>query len=77
MVVLAAIPSSSVALVVLRSASLGVRSGVATAFGIAAGDLIFVALAISGRLRPNHELSCIVIICRAPQPEHFGGVGAN
>ena len=48
MVGLAAIPSSSVALVVLRSASLGVRSGVATAFGIAAGDLVFVALAIGG-----------------------------
>lgn len=48
MVALAASPSSSVALVVLRSASLGVRSGFATAFGIAVGDLVFVGLAIGG-----------------------------
>jgi threonine/homoserine/homoserine lactone efflux protein len=48
MAVLAAIPSSSVALVVIRSASLGLRSGVAVALGIAFGDIVFVALAIAG-----------------------------
>ncbi|ARQ02816.1 hypothetical protein CAK95_07575 [Pseudorhodoplanes sinuspersici] len=48
MAALAALPSSSVALVVLRSASLGVRSGIAAAFGIAFADLVFVALAVAG-----------------------------
>lgn len=48
MAALAAIPSSSVALVVMRSASLGLRSGIAAALGIALGDLVFVALAVAG-----------------------------
>lgn len=48
MITLAAIPSSSVALVVVRSATLGVRNGIAAALGIVVGDLIFVALAITG-----------------------------
>lgn len=48
MITLAAIPSSSVALVVVRSATLGVSNGIAAALGIVVGDLIFVALAIAG-----------------------------
>ncbi len=48
MLALAAIPSSSVALVVARSSSLGFRNGVATTAGIVAGDLIFVTIAIMG-----------------------------
>ena len=48
MVALAALPSSSVALVVVRSATQGVRHGIAAALGIALGDLIFVALALAG-----------------------------
>ncbi len=48
MVALAALPSASVALVVVRSATHGTRQGIAVAFGIAVGDLIFVALAIAG-----------------------------
>jgi threonine/homoserine/homoserine lactone efflux protein len=48
MVALAAIPSTSVALVVTRAASLGVADGIAVAAGIVVGDLIFVFLAIFG-----------------------------
>ncbi len=48
MVALAALPSSSVALVVVRSATHGLRHGIAASLGIAMGDLIFVALAIAG-----------------------------
>jgi len=48
MLVLAAIPSASVALVVTRSATLGVRNGAAVAGGIVLGDLIFVCCAILG-----------------------------
>ena len=46
--VLSAIPSTSVALVVIRSATLGVTNGFAVVAGIILGDLLFIMLAISG-----------------------------
>ena len=46
--VLSAIPSTSVALVVTRSATLGVTNGFAVVAGIILGDLLFIMLAISG-----------------------------
>ena len=48
MVALAAIPSASVALVVTRSATLGVSNGLAVSAGIVLGDLLFITLAIFG-----------------------------
>ncbi|MEN8720937.1 MAG: LysE family translocator [Oceanococcaceae bacterium] len=48
MVPLAAMPSSSVALVVVRSASAGRWHGISAAAGIVAGDLVFVAMALLG-----------------------------
>ena len=48
MVTLAAMPSTSVALVVTRSATLGVANGVAVAAGIVLGDLVFIMLAVFG-----------------------------
>ena len=45
---LAAIPSASVALVVTRSATLGVGNGVAVSAGIVLGDLAFIGLAVFG-----------------------------
>ena len=48
MVVLAALPSTSVALVVTRSATLGVANGFSVAAGIVLGDLVFIMLAILG-----------------------------
>ncbi|GEM_PF-1291263 len=48
MVTLAAIPSTSVALVITRSATLGLANGIAVATGIVIGDLIFVLLALLG-----------------------------
>lgn len=48
MAALAAMPSASVALVVTRSATLGVGNGVAVAAGIVLADLVFVALAVFG-----------------------------
>jgi len=48
MVMLAMLPSTSVALVVTRSATLGFAHGVAVSLGIVLGDLIFVILAIFG-----------------------------
>ncbi len=48
MILLAAIPSASVALVVTRSVTRGVKNGMAVAGGIILGDLVFVALALLG-----------------------------
>lgn len=48
MLILAAIPSASVALVVTRSATLGLANGAAVALGIVLGDLVFVVLALLG-----------------------------
>lgn len=48
MLPLAAMPSTSVALVVARSVSAGRVSGVFSALGIVAGDLVFVAIALFG-----------------------------
>lgn len=48
MVVLAAMPSTSVALVVTRSATSGIANGMAVAAGIVLGDLAFIILAILG-----------------------------
>jgi threonine/homoserine/homoserine lactone efflux protein len=48
MIALAAMPSASVALVVARSATLGIPNGVAVSMGIMLGDLIFIFLAILG-----------------------------
>ena len=45
---LAAIPSTSVGLVITRSATLGVANGIAVAAGIVMGDLLFVLLAVLG-----------------------------
>lgn len=46
--VLAAIPSSSVLLVVTQSTAIGLRNGVATAIGVVAGDLVLMTIAILG-----------------------------
>ncbi|QIB66120.1 LysE family translocator [Kineobactrum salinum] len=48
MIALAAIPSASVALVVVRSATVNVRNGIATAIGVVTGDLIFIAMVMMG-----------------------------
>jgi len=48
MITLAAMPSTSVALVVARSATMNLANGVAVSMGIVLGDLIFVGLALLG-----------------------------
>ena len=63
-ITLAAIPSSSVALVVVRSATLGVRNGIAAALGIVVGDLIFVALAIAGLVAIAEVMGTLFAVLR-------------
>ncbi len=48
MIVLAAVPSTSVALVVVRSSTLGLADGIAVTAGILLGDLVFIMLALIG-----------------------------
>ncbi len=48
MLTLAIIPSTSVALVVARSATLGIANGAAVALGIVLGDLVFILLVLLG-----------------------------
>ena len=61
---LAAIPSSSVALVVVRSATLGTLNGLATAAGIVAGDLIFMAIAIMGMTALAEQVGTLFVLIR-------------
>ncbi len=64
MLVLAAIPSASVALVVARSASLGVRNGIAASIGIISGDLIFVVIAVLGMSTLAVTLSSLFVLLK-------------
>ena len=56
MMVLAALPSTSVALVVIRSARLGVAHGLWVAAGIVVADLLFAALALWGMTELAQQL---------------------
>ncbi|BET68041.1 LysE family translocator [Opitutales bacterium ASA1] len=64
MVVLAALPSSSVVLVVTRAATAGVANGIAVAVGIVAGDLLFVGLALAGMSVVAEQLGAVFAVLR-------------
>lgn len=77
MIALAAIPSSSVALVVVRSSSLGVRHGIAAASGIVAGDLIFVTLAIAGLVTVAETMGTLFAVFRYVAAAYLVWFGFN
>ncbi|WP_068636816.1 LysE family translocator [Thauera butanivorans] len=77
MIALAAMPSSSVALVVVRSATLGVRHGVATALGIVVGDLLFVVLAIAGLVAAVEVLGSVFTVLRYVAAAYLIWVGVG
>lgn len=64
MLALAALPSTSVALVVTRSATAGLANGVAVAAGIVLGDLVFVLLAILGMAAVAEYLGGLFLVLR-------------
>ena len=64
MLLLAAIPSASVALVVARSAIHGVRNGAAVGAGIVLADLLFASLAILGMTFLAESLGAFFAIFR-------------
>lgn len=64
MTLLAAMPSSSVALVVTRSATAGLRHGVAVALGIVLGDLVYVAAALLGLVTLAEALGGLFVLIK-------------
>lgn len=64
MLTLAAIPSTSVALVVTRSATSGLRHGAAVSVGIVLGDLIFALLAILGLTALSELMGTFFLLIR-------------
>lgn len=64
MTALALVPSTSVALVVARSAAAGFSSGAAVAAGVVLGDLIFVGLALLGMAELAEWLGGLFIFIR-------------
>jgi threonine/homoserine/homoserine lactone efflux protein len=64
MISLAALPGSSVALVVARSATLGPANGIAAGIGIVLGDLLFVALAIAGLAVAAETLGSFFVVVK-------------
>ena len=64
MMLLAALPSTSVALVVVRSARLGVAHGLWVAAGIVMADLLFAALALWGMAELAQQLGSLFALVR-------------
>lgn len=64
MMVLALVPSTSVALVVARSSTAGFMNGAAVAAGIVAGDLVFVLLAAFGMTALAEVMGSLFLILR-------------
>jgi len=64
MVTLAAIPSTSVALVVTRSATSDLSHGIAVALGIVLGDLTFALLAILGLTTLSELMGTLFLLIR-------------
>ena len=64
MMVLAALPSTSVALVVVRSARLGLSQGLWVAAGIVVADLLFAALALWGMSELAQQLGGLFSLVR-------------
>lgn len=74
---LAAVPSSSVALVVVRSATLNVRNGIAASLGIVTGDLIFTLMAILGLSALAETLGAFFTLIRYVAAGYLIGFGIS
>lgn len=64
MAALAAVPSTSVALVITRSSTLGIANGIAVAVGIVLGDLAFILLAIFGLSSVAEAMGSLFVIVK-------------
>jgi threonine/homoserine/homoserine lactone efflux protein len=77
MLTLAAIPSTSVALVVTRSATSGLSHGAAVAVGIVLGDLIFALLAILGLTALSELMGTLFLLIRYAAGAYLIWFGIN
>lgn len=77
MVVLAAVPSSSVLLVVTRAAAGGVRSGLATALGVVAGDLLLIGVAMFGLAALSEALGAGFVVVQMIGAAYLAFVGVS
>lgn len=77
MVVLAAVPSSSVVLVVSRAAAGGVRSGLATALGVVAGDLLLIGVAMFGLAALSEALGAGFVVVQMIGAAYLAFVGVS
>ncbi|WP_027330414.1 LysE family translocator [Marinimicrobium agarilyticum] len=64
MTALALVPSTSVALVVVRSSTAGFLNGGAVAAGVVVGDLIFVCLAVLGMAALAEAMGSVFLVLR-------------
>lgn len=62
--VLAALPSSSVLLVVTQSTAFGTRNGVAGAMGVVAGDLVLMTIAILGMTALAQQMGTFFVVIK-------------
>lgn len=77
MLTLAAIPSTSVVLVVTRSATSGLLHGVAVSVGIVLGDLIFALLAILGLTVLSELMGTLFLLIRYAAGVYLIWFGVN
>jgi threonine/homoserine/homoserine lactone efflux protein len=77
MLTLAVIPSTSVALVVTRSATSGVPHGIAVSVGIVLGDLIFALLAILGLTALSELMGTLFLLIRYAAGVYLIWFGVN
>ena len=75
MAALALLPSTSVLLVVTRSALGGVRHGIAVAAGIVCGDLIFALLAVFGLTVLSELMGSLFVLIRIGAGLYLIGLG--
>jgi len=61
---LAALPSSSVLLVVTRAATIDIKNGLATAAGVVSGDLIFMTMAILGMTALAEQMGTLFVVIK-------------
>ena len=77
LVALAALPSTSVALVAIRASSSGFQHGAAVAGGIVVGDLLFVLLAVLGMTALAELLGAFFIVLRYVAAAYLVWFGIN
>jgi len=75
MIMLAAIPSTSVALVITRTATMNFANGAAVSMGIVLGDLVFAMLAILGLTALSEMMGTFFLVIKFAAGIYLIGFG--